>query len=146
MPVNLAQYRVIIGTFNASIIMIKIKNRPISRLYYICNTNQLSKQHLIFSSIAIFCFIILFPSKKEIQNLTRLYRSVLFNIMYNSLTVQVKNISEQWYWSQSTSCAKKQNKSFSICHRNLNSIFAHAYAKVSLLKAYTTAHKMDIIC
>ena len=90
LPVNLAQYRVIIGTFNASIIMIKIKNRPISRLYYICNTNQLSKQHLIFSSIAIFCFIILFPSKKEIQNLTRLYRSVLFNIMYNSLAVQVK--------------------------------------------------------
>ena len=41
---------------------------------------------------------------------------------------------------------KNQNKSFSICHWNLNSITAHGYAKVSLLKAYITAHKMDIIC
>ena len=39
-----------------------------------------------------------------------------------------------------------QNKSFSICHWNLNSITTHGYAKVSLLKVYITAHKMDIIC
>ena len=41
-PLNINQYRGTIGVFNASIIMIKIKNRPISRLYYFCNTNQVS--------------------------------------------------------------------------------------------------------
>ena len=34
----------------------------------------------------------------------------------------------------------------SLCHRNLNSISAHNYAKLSLLKAYLLFHKFDIIC
>ena len=33
-----------------------------------------------------------------------------------------------------------------ICHRNLNSISAHNYAKVFLLKTYIAIHKFDIIC
>ena len=33
-----------------------------------------------------------------------------------------------------------------FCHWDLNSIIAHGYAKVSLLKAYITARKMNIIC
>ena len=35
---------------------------------------------------------------------------------------------------------------FSICHWNLNSIFAHDYSKLFLLKAYIILHKFDIIC
>ena len=35
---------------------------------------------------------------------------------------------------------------FSICHWNLNSIFAHNFAKIFLLKAYLAIHKFDIIC
>ena len=35
---------------------------------------------------------------------------------------------------------------FSICHWNLNSISAHNYAKVFLLKAYIAVHKFDVIC
>ena len=42
MPVNLNQYRGTIGVFNANIIMIKIRNRAISRLYFFCNTDQVS--------------------------------------------------------------------------------------------------------
>ena len=33
----------------------------------------------------------------------------------------------------------------SICHWNLNSISAHNYAKLSLLRAYVAFHKFDII-
>ena len=36
--------------------------------------------------------------------------------------------------------------SLSICHGNLNSIPAHNYAKLSLLRAYPVFHKFDIIC
>ena len=35
---------------------------------------------------------------------------------------------------------------FSICHWNLNSITAHNFLKVSLLRAYITAHSFDVIC
>ena len=38
------------------------------------------------------------------------------------------------------------NRCFSICHWNLNSISAHMFTKVSLLSAYITVHKFDIIC
>ena len=36
--------------------------------------------------------------------------------------------------------------SLSICHWNLNSVFAHNYVKLSLLTAYLVFHKSDIIC
>ena len=38
------------------------------------------------------------------------------------------------------------NRCFSICHWNLNSISAHMFTKVSLLSAYSSVHKFDIIC
>ena len=34
----------------------------------------------------------------------------------------------------------------SICHWTLNSISAHVFTKVSLLSAYVSVHKFDIIC
>ena len=38
------------------------------------------------------------------------------------------------------------NQSFSICHWHLNSISAHNYIKVSLLRAYISTPKFDVIC
>ena len=35
---------------------------------------------------------------------------------------------------------------FSICHWNLNSISAHNCIKLSLLRAYVSTHKLDVIC
>ena len=35
---------------------------------------------------------------------------------------------------------------FTICHWNLNITSAHNFAKVQLLKAYLTVHKLDITC
>ena len=40
----------------------------------------------------------------------------------------------------------KQNEALSICHLNFNSISAHNFAKLHLLKAYVAVHKFDIIC
>ena len=39
-----------------------------------------------------------------------------------------------------------QSNSFSFCHRNLNSIAAHNFIKMSLLQAYNFIHKFDVIC
>ena len=38
------------------------------------------------------------------------------------------------------------NQGFSICHCNLNSMYAHKYIKISLLRAYISTHKFYIIC
>ena len=44
-------------------------------------------------------------------------------------------------------CPKcKATQTLSICHWNLNSICAHNFAKLSLLRAYVSIHKFDIIC
>ena len=40
----------------------------------------------------------------------------------------------------------KANNTFSVFCWNLNSISAHNYSKVSLLKAYLAVHKFDIVC
>ena len=37
-------------------------------------------------------------------------------------------------------------QSFSICHWNLNSIAAHNFSKISLLRAYNAIHNYDITC
>ena len=42
-------------------------------------------------------------------------------------------------------CKKIKANYFLSVIRNFNSITAHGYAKLSLLKAYITPHKMDII-
>ena len=38
------------------------------------------------------------------------------------------------------------SQSFSICHCDLNSISAHNYIKLSLLRAYVSTYKYDVIC
>ena len=40
---------------------------------------------------------------------------------------------------------RNSSKSFSICHLNLNSIAAHNFSKISLLRTYNTIHNYDII-
>ena len=38
------------------------------------------------------------------------------------------------------------NNHFTICHWNLNSVSAHNFAKIHLLKAYLAIPKFDIVC
>ena len=38
------------------------------------------------------------------------------------------------------------SENFTICHWNLNSIIAHNFSKINILKAYLTIHKSDIVC
>ena len=40
----------------------------------------------------------------------------------------------------------KATQTLSICHWNLSSICAHNFAKLFLLRAYVSVHKLDIIC
>ena len=40
----------------------------------------------------------------------------------------------------------KPCQNFSICHWNVNSVSAHNFSKVPLLRAYMFIHKFDVIC
>ena len=40
----------------------------------------------------------------------------------------------------------RSNQIFFICHCNLNSISAHNYIKLCLLRAYLSTHWFDVIC
>ena len=64
MPVNLNQYRETTGIFNASIIMIKIKSRSISRLHYFRNTNQVSI-NIRFFLVLLFSLLLHYFSQKN---------------------------------------------------------------------------------
>ena len=54
----------------------------------------------------------------------------------------------QWLFSFFVNPGPKQSSinAFSICHWNLNSLSAHNYAKIFLLKAYIAIDRFDIIC
>ena len=70
------------------------------------------------------------------------------------LVVVIKTWLATWFYSllllsgDELNPGPQRNSSnvFSICHWNLNSISAHIYAKVFLLKAYIAIHKFDIVC
>ena len=63
------------------------------------------------------------------------------NIWYCKCLLQLSGDIELNPGPKPNSC-----KSFSICHWNLNSITSHNFIKVSLLTAYYSIHKFDIIC
>ena len=79
-PVNLSQYKGTIGVFNASIIFIKIKNRPISILYYFCNTNQVSINTYIFPVLLFFISSYYFCQKKS--KISLICTGLIFGSLY----------------------------------------------------------------
>ena len=85
--------------------------------------------------------------------ITRVFRKVrlqLITLLYSVVIVDVM----LWYFSRLSEHRgdKKfnpgrkpdSNQSFSICHRNLNSMSAHNYSNISLLIAYRSMHDFDI--
>ena len=127
MPVNLIQYRGVVGSLN---------NRHSARELKYRNLSLRSHYHNIFvhyfffrtkNSIALSFFVIF----KKIWIATWLY-SVLILLGGD---VELNPGSKQ-----------SSINAFSICHWNLNSLSAHNYAKIFLLKAHIAIHRLDIIC
>ena len=52
----------------------------------------------------------------------------------------------QWRLELNPGPKRKAAQTLSVCHWNLNSICAHNFTKLSLLRAYVSVHKFDIIC
>ena len=115
-----------------------------------------SKEHLVQKTHFIGCL-----RKKEPKvhhSLTTLQYSILWNFMthlfyYKLLTSFLGSFSGKFDLlmlcgdiESNPGPRPNSGQSFSICHWNLNSIAAHNFSKISLLRAYNAIHNYDIIC
>ena len=114
-------------------------------------SNNLSDYNPSFISLLFYIFLIAFPfSKSYVSKIsTKLYISVflLFNILLGVLVwLCIWLITLSGDVEVNPGSKKSVSKCLSICHWNLNSILAHDYSKLYLLKAYISVHKFDIVC
>ena len=157
MPVSLAQWRGEIGAFyNNTLTFSKISIFYLllwfSRGSIFCRLDVIKLSLLIIS--LILNGIIFFHFKK-CRKINRKIGVYLFTTIYLLI---ISNLLEYlWVGSRIISLSgdieinpgpklNALNRCFSICHWNLNSISAHMFTKVSLLSAYSSVHKFDIIC
>ena len=151
MPVNLIQYRGTVGVFNN----FKFHNKMVANKFYSsqCGFNAelaVLAPFSIHQIILLLLTILMCISKDNyVQSIKRLLISFI-------ITISIHSILPLWFYSilrtlsgdAETNPGPKRNptETFSFCHWNLNSISSHNYVKISLLKAYITVHKFDIIC
>ena len=149
MPVNLNQYRRTVGTFN-------------NRNYYHKLTLSLGHpcQSTFFSNCVFplckvsFLFVLLISVFLTLKSNS--YRSTKHFYTLPFLVAIITIWSLLWLYSLlillnadvelNAGPKRASTSNISICHWNLNSISAHNYTKLFLLKAYIAVHKFDIFC
>ena len=140
MSVNLAQYRVTVGIFNNRQIIISLHYE--ASLYSGMSNNSFNYGSGYSSLIFFFFFCALFLSKGNVLKITAkfcvpffLFRNIVARILVclYSLLLMLKGDVEM-----NPGPLSNCKEYFPICHWNLNSISAHDYSKLFLLKAYTS--------
>ena len=151
MPVNLNQYRGRVGVFNN-------RNLPTRKAYNIFSSRLLKQPLSKIYSTKILVFFLIIAIRFVIYIITaqnvRLFLWSLFKSLYlitialyihhlwvYFIPVKISGDIEENPGRQSKPCS-----SLSICHWNLNSIPAHNFIKMSLLRASISINKFNIIC
>ena len=145
--VNAVQHRVTVGIFNNRklIINLRFELPSCSKL-----SNNLPNYDASFISLLFYIFLIAFLfSKGYVSKISRkLYISIflLFNILLGVLVWLCSCLIILRGDVEVNSGPKNSvSECLSIYHWNLNSISAHDYSKLFLLKASISVHKLDII-
>ena len=154
MPVNLTQYRGTVATFNDCNIAPKIIYSLLTcRFFHKLNRN------IIFLVITLLCSItlILSLSSTLLNSFHTKIKTIHWSVFITFL-ILIVIIFIQFIWVHALLICQsgdvemnprpKPNPchSFSICHWNLNSLAAHNYLKVSLLRVYVAIKKFDVVC
>ena len=156
MPVNLNQYKGTVGVFNnCNIAFCNFCNIWYSQLFQNCST-------FIFFNAIFICVAYLFALLECLRSSFLSSLGVKFCTIHTCLNlilyISILLLHANHFWLYKivlklTSDIKENlgpkpssNQSFSICRWNLNSISALNYIKVSLLRAYVSPHKFDVIC
>ena len=101
---------------------------------------------LLFSKS--FCFTILLWRNIKIMNILvlRIYHVIMLVTYMFHVWLHLILTKRSGDIKQSLVTKSNSSQSFSICHWNFNSISAHNFIKVSLLKTFIATHKLDVIC
>ena len=145
MPVSLAKWRGEIGTFyNNTLTFPKISIfyllLPLPYGSIFCRLDLIK---LLFLIISLISNGIMFFHFKKCRNNNLKIGVYLFTTIYFLI---ISNLLEYLWVASPTISLSGDKECFSVCHWNLNSISAHSFTKVSLLSAYISVHKFDIIC
>ena len=148
--VNLNQYRWTVGVFNNCKLPLKkthgpslqksnLKTHVIEIVVFLI---VLSVRYVVSLSFLLLFLYICFLHRSLIHSLC--FMSILSYIHYvwfYSLAIKLSGDTEENPGPKANSC-----DCLYICHWNLNSTCAHIFIKLSLLRAYISVNKIDIIC
>ena len=155
MPVNLSQYRGSVGVFNNRNFFVQSK---VSHFFHLSDINSNNNYNLAIGPLILLNKITLLLL---LLNLMFLFKSngskhkkvifiwILFStfVSYNFLRwLYVLLITLSGDVELNPGPKRNTVQTLSICHWNLSSICAHNFAKLTLLRAYVSVRKFDIIC
>ena len=153
MLVNLSQYHGRVGLFNSRSFEQWIDRKStILSLQTTVNNTYIAWSLISVNKILLFfsLFSALFFLK---DNVSKTNRQFLVSTLFSSTILAIPFV---FFFSLLVSLSgdievnsgpnSKPNEALSICYWNLNSISAHNFAKLHLLKAHVTVHKFDMIC
>ena len=155
MPINLIQYRGTVGMFNNGRFSSNSLNYSyLSKRYHNDETFTLAIGLIILALWHLMYVLYnwkfrsrFLPDLVGICNFSRkmLYLSMIGVYVHHIwLSLTIIRLSGDIEENPGPKC--NSNQSFSICHWNLNSITAHNYLKISLLRAYISLHNFDVVC
>ena len=146
MLVNLIQYRGAVGTFNTRMSIFQRSCKRFSFLNY-PNINSFQIYSLSTFILFVFLFLKLKYNGHKISMKFFVWSLFLMGVLLNSsLWLQIFLVLLSGDVEINPGPKRTPKANLSICHRNLNSISAHNYVKLSLLRAYLAFHNFDIIC
>ena len=148
MPVNLAHYTA--GSFNSRNIAPKIIYSLLTcRFYRNLNRNIIFIVITLLCSITLILFVLLNSFHTKIKTIywsVLIIFLILIVIMFIQFTwVHALLIRQSGDIELNPGPEPNPYYSFSICHWNLNSLIAHSYLKVSLLRAHVAINKFDVV-
>ena len=154
MLVNLAQNQGTVGTFNHRNIGPKtIYSLPTCRFFHKLNRNILVFVITLLRSITL----ILSLSSTLLNSFHTKIKTIHWSVLITFL-ILIFITFIQFIWVHALLIRQSGDiemnprptpnpfHSFSICHWNLNSLAAHNYLKVCLLRAYVAMKKFDVVC
>ena len=137
MTVNLIQYRGAVGTFNTRKIIFQRSHKTFSFLNYV-NINSFQSYSLSTLILFVFLFLGLKYNSHKISMKYFVWFLFLMGFLLNTpLWLQILLVLLSDDIEINPGPKRTPKASLSICHWNLNSISAHNYAKLSLLRILT---------
>ena len=145
--VNLNQYRWVVGVFNN-------RNLPLKKTHDPSLQKDNLKTHLTETVTFLIVLSVRYViSLSSAQNIRFLHRSLFHSLYFMSVLSYIHYV---WFYSLAIKLSGDIEENLgpkcnccdclSTCHWNLNSICARNFMKLSLLRAYISINKIDIIC